>query len=218
MNRDEYTQWAKYHSGLFQGFQAWYAKMPDEAVEVWRDGLADVELRHAKAASKEMAIGEIDPPNGFGRHLPAIRKRARDLAYSDRPVNSMIVGGQRAYRCPVCLDEGVVPIYHPRFIAALIDGLEGPDAFRLVQTCNARCNCGAGRRWGSLTEFVENEMIRWKIRGARCDAPMIRCTYPSAYDGMLNEAIDGVDAFMNRNRVTAFDDFNEGVSDEQMAN
>ena len=211
MNRQEYTDWVKYHAGLFPGFEKWYAGIAQDAVEVWREGMASVDFEHAKAASKQMAIGELEAPRGYTKHLPAIRRRARDLGFQTRPERPTVVDGQRAYRCPVCLDEGLVSIYQPAFIARLMEGdITDEAAEKKVRSCNTRCSCDASRRWGKLTEFAENQMIRWKIGGKVVESPMIRCSFPAGDDKMLEEAHAGLEAFQNRNRVAAFDAFNDG--------
>lgn len=122
-----------------------------EVLAAWQNILGDVGLQDAKSAIDAMV--KADPPREFKNlsDFPtAIRSEARRIAGErsrargdDRP---RIVNGERTYRCPTCLDTGVVVVFHPSSHKA---AREFPTEFvergKDDYSCAVACLCNTGR-------------------------------------------------------------------------
>lgn len=208
MTSDEFYDWLEFHKGLFSGFGKWFADLPGQAVATWSEGLEGVSLAAAKEATREMAFGDLDEPRGYSKHLAAIRRRAREIAGSSRPEKKVkLVDGQVVYDCPYCQDSGLRTIYHPQMVHEVVNGSE--DA--LLRTCVVGCPCGAAR-YLKLPEFDMLEPYACRL-GHKNHPTGVANVMMIEVDVMTVDHLaavnDGIEVFQGRNRVQAFDDWNE---------
>ncbi len=111
MTSNDFQTWVDYHSAAFPAVADWLRKHP-ETVKFWAKALDGAELRDAKAATDEMATGTLEEPKGYGQHPRVITKRAREIG-SARSGGLRVVDGQPVYGCPLCHDDGFVPVVDP---------------------------------------------------------------------------------------------------------
>ena len=111
MTSNDFAEWARYHGEAFPSLADWLEKHP-ETVKFWVKAMDAVDVRDAKTATDEMASGRLDEPKGFGQHPKVIAARARQIGAS-RAASLRVVDGERVYDCPLCLDEGFVPVVDP---------------------------------------------------------------------------------------------------------
>lgn len=111
MTSNDFAEWARYHGDAFPSLADWLEKHP-ETLKFWAKALDGVDVRDAKTATDEMASGRLDEPKGFGQHPKVIAARARQIGAS-RAASLRVVDGERVYDCPLCLDEGFVPVVDP---------------------------------------------------------------------------------------------------------
>ena len=133
MNKSEVIEWINYHSDAFPSVGDWIVKH-QEAIRFWEKPFTDVSLDDAKAATDEMASGELDEPRGYSQHPKVIAKRARQIGYGRRQ-SSAVVDGEQTYRCPKCLDEGFVAVVDPIHYRA-----------GRLRPCSVLCTCCEGDR------------------------------------------------------------------------
>ena len=129
----DFKAWLRYHVEAFPSLADWLKKNPG-TVTFWEKPFSDVSLDDAKAATDEMASGELDEPNGYGKHPKVIAKRARQIGYGRRQ-SSAVVDGEQTYRCPKCLDEGFVAVVDPIHYRA-----------GRLRPCSVLCTCCEGDR------------------------------------------------------------------------
>jgi len=207
MTNDDFKSWVDYHEALFGGFKTWYARLQPVAIQVWAEALEGVTLKSAKAASKAMAIGDLPAPQGFTKHLPTIRERARALDFESTPPKVDYLDGERVYQCGDCADSGYVEIYRPEVVELVMeDSLHESDA---VMTCMAVCGCprGNGRhgvRYSRHARYGSAYMIRAAaLCEARSDGDQRSCR-----DRQVDEIRQQLDECINRRRTATFDKWN----------
>ena len=159
-----------------------------------------------------MAFGELDEPRGYSKHLAAIRRRARDLDFTTEKRSPTRIDGERTYDCGICPeDSGLVTIYHPRTVAAVMAG-KTPD---VLQTCVCACSCANGGSKAEslrLPRYSVSEAYRTRDAGKIIDAVMVSASTWLTRDDQLAEIESGVEEFQGRNRVAAFDQWNASAS------
>ena len=169
MNQDEFISWADYHGKLFSGFAKWYAEQDREAVKAWERGLERLSLDAAKQASEEMLHGDLEEPRGYTKHLQSIRRRAYEIDRDNRPAEQgpQFIDGQRVYSCRLCNDSGIVYIYHPMTVEAVMNGTFDDDT--IIRFCDAGCTCGQLNRFRlKLPRFAPKSRYRC-LKGHRND-------------------------------------------------
>ena len=211
MTSEEFSAWLDYHGSLNPGFSVWYGKQADEMIVVWSEGLGDVDLDSAKQASKEIAIGDIDEPRGFTKHLPAVRSRARELAFAkDETPRKRWTAGHESFSCAYCWDSGFVTIYHPVTVDLAMRG--ELDEATMIRTCAVDCCCDAGKRDSDtkFTPLAEYQCRRYRSRlmASQIVRVCMIQARPLTQEDQRQELFAGVDDYNDRNRVKAFDEFN----------
>lgn len=189
MTADEFTIWLKHHRAAYPGISAWLGRIDKAArgdddiratdvLKRWRNVLNDVSLADARAASDAMARGDLEEPRSFDSHAKAIR-RAAIGAVSERtiaPEKPRYVNGEQVFNCGLCLDGGLLIVFHPKTMKAARDGLleESPK-----YTCGVACTCERGDRWHKPAQGR-----REKHKTMRFDERiMVPCDYrPTAED------------------------------------
>lgn len=136
MTENDFETWLAYHRAAFPSLGDWLRKHP-ETLRFWELPFADVDLAHAKAATDEMASGDLDEPRGYSQHARVIAKRARQIGYGRR--QSTVIDGEKTYSCQRCLDEGYFAVVDPVHWRA-----------GRLRPCHVLCICTAGDRKAEL--------------------------------------------------------------------
>ena len=131
MTTNDFREWYTYHCGAFPGVADWMKRHP-ETIKFWEMPFEHVELADAKAATREMAAGDLEEPRGFSQHAKLIARRAREIGFASKTA-PQAVDGEPVFSCPTCQDAGLVAVVDPR-------------AYRAGQfrPCSVYCTCHAG--------------------------------------------------------------------------
>lgn len=139
-----------------------------DVLAAWQGILADVALADAKAAIDELV--RADPPREFKNlsDFPtAIRAEARRLngerSRKQNGYGPRIVNGEVTYRCAICLDVGVVTVWHPAaYDAARQRPAEFVEKGQGAYTCAAACKCSIGLARNTLNtkQYDRDTMVR----------------------------------------------------------
>ena len=100
MTSNDFNDWLKYHTEAFPGVGEWLKKHP-KTIQFWEMPFEHVELADAKAASREMVMGDLEEPKGFGYHAKVIARRAREIGFARKAI-PQAVDGEAVYGCPTC--------------------------------------------------------------------------------------------------------------------
>lgn len=132
MNAAEYSEWLRHHFAAFPTAANYLARdYPEESdnpttptrrqiLVAWHRILDGIGLDEAKRATDEMARSGEEP-----RRLEDHPRTVRRIALANRPpeprraVPTRIIDGHVAYQCPVCRDQGTVPVYHHKTLKAI---------------------------------------------------------------------------------------------------
>lgn len=173
MQLQEFEAWVAGHVAAFGGLKTWLRDNP-ECAAAWRECLADVPLADAKEATRLLNVGEEEAPRGYGDHARAVRRIALRLALDRRPETPRpcYVDGQRTYRCPTCLDDGVVlvaNIWKTPAGGRPLRSYSAGSSQRLPQ-CAVGCDCGAPRPPGLETLDRERMFVLNVLESAEDEA------------------------------------------------
>jgi hypothetical protein len=165
MDWREFQEWFDTHSAAFPGIGPWLARSskgemaPSQKsiIDSWFKALYDVPLDAAKRATGAMLNGDLPEPNGFERHVAAIRAFARksqrrlgtpsdtDL-WSHCRTHPELRNGEWRFTCIRCEDVGNVIIWSVDTLKQIIAHLRGSDKLIKWTTQAVCCDCEFGRR------------------------------------------------------------------------
>ena len=169
MTRDEFDVWISAHVAHFPGVGTWLAKFgqPEKQaiLGVWLKHLATCELDDCLQATYAL-YGQGGRAPHYERHPQAIRAivREKDAARSREDIKPRFVDGEQVFACLLWNDDGMVQCWHPKTVAAAVDGTLG-EPFT-VYTCAVACSCSAGDRLARTTPRYSPE--RWALVSDPC--------------------------------------------------
>ncbi len=147
MTQDEFAVWLDNHQAHFPGVGTWLGKFAQTEKEailgVWFKHLWTCEPADCTEATTTLyAQGGRGPV--YERHPQAIRSivRKQELARIADEIKPRYVDGEQVFGCLLCQDDGLLRCWHPKTVAAVIDGTIG-DNFTLYTSAVA-CSCAAG--------------------------------------------------------------------------
>lgn len=177
------TQWLPHHLSSFPSIHAWITKFPKTLdptkpaqptqqgiARAWSGALASTLVGDAMKATDAILSGDEPGPEMFDQTPQVIRAIARRAAKNrDFAAPRATDLREPTYRCPHCLDGGVVHILQPvvvrillsRFGAELpedwrewcwssaefLDHLRSHNVHKRVFECDVRCVCERSRKW-----------------------------------------------------------------------
>ncbi len=161
MNEAEFRQWFEDHCRFFPGVAAWLARVPAPAtsegvLSAWAEILADCSLELAREATRRMASGVLETPLRAERHVYVVRDYCRSqAAQKQAPKRHFAPGGEEAFRCPMCQDQGTVLIVHPEVVEKLRRG----EAIRYPYEVAVACSCPAGKAKSWLAPLKMHHLL-----------------------------------------------------------
>jgi len=124
MDDDGAAAFVKWHCGHFRATSYWLSHDAPPGIHLtWKAVLADVTLAEAKAATLAMASGDIETPTDPAAHPRAIKSHVeRERRRKAKAARGGGSAHEATYRCPNCMDTGVVIIWHPIQMAEYAKG------------------------------------------------------------------------------------------------